>query len=390
MLRPQLIEKVQKFQVRFATPEDRAPIQRFNARLAAGGATYHIPLDERMPGEAFAPESYFVFRRQLLLLEGEEVRGGILLQHHRLSLRGVEQSFCWFQLPLTEGLIDPTYASAAMTILKNALRHQPFAMGLGVGSMQETWAQLLVRTGWGHRPVPFFFYPLHPARVAVELRYLKSKPGLHLAARVAAYSGIASAAGALRGIPRHVRLARADAECIPTPDFDTWADQVYRRAAPQYGVMANRQAATLRVLYPPGDQRYIRLRVRSRAGEELGWIMLVHARMQENKYFGNLHVGTLVNGCCELRHVRSVLLAGFRELAALNVDLVVCNWSHHSWVEATRSIGFFSGPSNFFFFTSPAARKALDPAVPFSDTHLTRGDCDSPSSLMPAPGIVTA
>jgi len=370
--------------IRFARASDRDLIRRFNERLAAGGVTYRMPLDPRLPGEHHAPSGYFVNRRLLLATQNREMRGGVLLQNHRVSIWGQEQPFCWLQLPLSESLVNSDYARTFIPLLHQAAEHQEFAAVLGVGSMQEKLAKILVKSSWDHRPVPLFFYPVNLSAVALKLRYLRSRPALNLGARAAAYSGVASAAGVIRGITRAVQLTRASVTSIRVPDFDTWADEVYQRCAPQYGVLANRDAMTLRVLYPPEDRRYIRLRVLSKAtGKDLGWIMVVHRKMKDDKYFGNLHVGTLVNGCCELRHVESVIAAGFRELIDLGVDLVVCNWSHDTWRAATSALGFLTGPSNFFFFTSPYGTPIVRAAGPLGAMHLTRGDGDTPASLMP-------
>jgi hypothetical protein len=373
-----------KYLVRFAEAGDGEAIQRFNQRLAAGGSTYRMPVNHRLPGEHLAPPGYFVHREQILVMEGDEVRGGVLLQHHRVALRGVEQPFCWLQLPLSEGVVNNTYATALMPMLKNALRQQKFAMGLGVGSYDETWARVMVKTRWRHQTVPFFFYPVNFRRVATELRYIESRKPLKIAARVAAYSGGASLAGLAWAGARRLRVDRSSWKAAVERGFDVWADEVYDRAKGQYGAMANRQSMSLNVLYTPEDRRYVRLRVQSRAtGSEIGWVLVVHKQMQKDKYFGDLHVGTLVNGCAELKDVGAVMAAGFEHLLALGVDLIVCNWSHRVWTATARSQHFLPGPSNFICFVSPEAKPVLEPECPLSECHMTRGDCDTPSSLMP-------
>ena len=140
----------------------------------------------------------------------------------------------------------------------------------------------------------------------------------------------------------------------------------------------------LNVLYPPDDERYTRIRVQNRAtGKDIGWVMVVHKRMHNDKYFGDLHVGTLVNGCASRRDVPAAMAAGFEHLVSRGVDLVVCNWSHKVWGKAARSQNFLPGPSNFIYFVSPEAKPVLEAECPLSECHMTRGDCDTPSSLMP-------
>ena len=112
-------------------------------------------------------------------------------------------------------------------------------------------------------------------------------------------------------------------------------------------------------------------------------MMVVHKEMRDDKYFGNLHVGTLVNGCASPADVPAVIGAGLQHLISLGVDLVVCNWSHRAWADAARAQNFLPGPSNFILFVSPEAKPVLEKDCPLSECHMTRGDCDTPSALMP-------
>jgi hypothetical protein len=373
-----------RYLIRFATPSDREAIQRFNKRLAAGGATYRMPLDGRLDGEKHSAPDYFLFRKQMLVTEGQEVRGGVLLQHHRVAIWGVEQPFCWLQLPVSEGLVNNAYATAVIPLLNNMLRHERIVMGLGVGSYQEKWSQILVRTRWRHQKVPFLFYPRHLKKVLTEVRHLNSKPLLKLAGRAASYSGLGSLVGFTTSIARKLKLDRSDWVARVEPGFDTWADEVYDRAKSRYGALANRQSASLNILYPPDDWRYIRIRVQSKStNKEIGWILTVHKQMRDDQHFGNLHVGTLVNGLAELQDVSRIITAGFDHLADVGVDVIVCNWSHSAWVQASRSQYFLSGPSNFIYFVSPQATPILEEQCPLGECHMTRGDGDIPSSLMP-------
>jgi hypothetical protein len=52
-------------------------------------------------------------------------------------------------------------------------------------------------------------------------------------------------------------------------------------------------------------------------------------------------------------------------------------------VDASRRLGFLSGPSNFFFFVSPAGKPLLEATCPLEQIHLSRGDCDGPGQLLP-------
>ena len=112
-------------------------------------------------------------------------------------------------------------------------------------------------------------------------------------------------------------------------------------------------------------------------------MVVIHRRMSSNPYFGDLHVGTLVDGLGRPENVSLLLDAGRRYLAQQGVDLIVANWSHAAWVNASRRLGFLPGPSNFYFFVSPAGKPLLEPSCPLGMIHLSRGDCDGPGQLLP-------
>jgi hypothetical protein len=345
-----------------------------------------MPANFSLPGEEkYRPAAFPVFRELSLIADEDEMRAGMLLQHNTFYIGGEARPFCWIQLPLSEGLTNPAYSAVFISLMREAMAQYAFLGSLGVGSMQEPWARLLVQLGWQHQFVPFVFYPVHAAKVLSGLRYLHRRPVFRICGRLAGWSGCASALEAALWLRRTLpRLNRSyTVACVPA--FDEWADDVFRKNQLKYGATPRRDASTLNIIFPPEDTRYLRLRVRkSGSQEDLGWILLVNARMQDNKYFGDLHVGTLVTGFCDPLDAPLLVHAGLTELAELGVDLVVANWSHHLWLRACRQLGFLPGPSNYIFFSSPGGKPLLEPACPLGEIHLSRGDCDSPASLMPS------
>jgi hypothetical protein len=167
-------------------------------------------------------------------------------------------------------------------------------------------------------------------------------------------------------------------------EFGAWADVVEVAARPQYGAAVARSAVALNIRFPRLDERYVRLRIRrTKGGEDLGWIVVTNTQMRQNQYFGDLHVGALVDGYGRLEHLPTLIAAGLRELWRRDVDLVVANWSHAAWVTACRKAAFLVGPSNYFFF-APSATPLLSPeGYPLERMHLTRGDGDGPGLLLP-------
>jgi hypothetical protein len=106
--------------------------------------------------------------------------------------------------------------------------------------------------------------------------------------------------------------------------------------------------------------------------------------MEDDKYFGNLRVGTLVDGLCYPEDVQDVMSTGLRYLMEEKVDLCIGNWSHIAWTSASRKLGFLQAPSNFIYFVSPTGtHPLLTEDCPLEQIHLNRGDGDGPIHLVP-------
>ena len=99
--------------------------------------------------------------------------------------------------------------------------------------------------------------------------------------------------------------------------------------------------------------------------------------MENNRHFGNLNVGVLVDAYGPVREAARILAAGVDHMVESEVDLIVCNWSHPGWAAAARQLGFVAWASNYLLFALPAPAAAILPlAGPRPDIHLTRGDSD--------------
>jgi len=165
--------------------------------------------------------------------------------------------------------------------------------------------------------------------------------------------------------------------------FDEWADRIFARSLSDYPVAIRSDATSLNIVYPPDDHRYIRLKVmRKGAKTEAGWIVVARKQMSGNHYFGDLKVGTLVDGFGRSEDAPALVAAGLNHLAGLGVDIIVANFSHSAWVYACRRSGMFSGPSNFQLFVSPKGRPALEESCPLHQIHIARGHSDGMDNLI--------
>jgi hypothetical protein len=156
--------------------------------------------------------------------------------------------------------------------------------------------------------------------------------------------------------------------------FAPWADEVWERSRREYGLLAERDAATLEQLYPASDARFLRVRA---AG---GWAVLLDTQMQDHKQFGDMRVGTIVDCLAPVDAAPAVVRAAASLLEQRGVDLIVSNQLHGAWSRALVTSGFRAGPSNYLLALSPAFAQASGGAAT-EQYHINRGDGDGPIHL---------
>jgi hypothetical protein len=105
-------------------------------------------------------------------------------------------------------------------------------------------------------------------------------------------------------------------------------------------------------------------------------------QMSDNHYFGDLKVGTLVDGFGRSEDVTALVAAGLNHLAGSGVDVIVANFLHAAWVKACRRLGMLNGPSNFQIFVSPRGAPALEESCQLDNIHVARGHSDGMDNLI--------
>jgi len=146
-------------------------------------------------------------------------------------------------------------------------------------------------------------------------------------------------------------------------------------------MIAVRDSASLNRLYPKILPRLKRLRI-VRKGHCLGWASILRTQMQNDRHFGNLCVGTIVDCLSRPDDADLVIASASKFLERSNVDLIVSNQLHQQWQPAFDNAGFLSARSNFVLATSPELTKLLDPVTQnITRTHINRGDGDGPIHL---------
>ena len=100
---------------------------------------------------------------------------------------------------------------------------------------------------------------------------------------------------------------------------------------------------------------------------------MANKQMKNNHHFGDLKVGTLVDGLGRAADAPALVAAGINHLAETGADIIVANFSHAAWVEACRRSGMFAGPDSYYHFVSPGGAPLFEDSCPPREIHMTRG-----------------
>jgi hypothetical protein len=350
------------------TQEMVAAVREFNQRLLNGGA----PADQQFPE---TPNPGWMPGMELFLaVEGSTVRGGYILRRQSFSVGGATLTAAHYRLPLSEGIVNRSYAMLGLRMVRDALSREPRLYALGMGGWDKPLPQMLKRLGWSMWDVPFHFKVVHAGRFLRHIRALRTSPLRRVAFDVAAYTGASWVA--MKTLALFTPLARRLPVCAVdlASGFVPWADEVWERSRADYALVAGRDAATLDQLYLASDARFLRLRA---AG---GWAVLLDTQMTDHKQFGDMRVGTIVDCLAPPECAGAVIRAAAGLLEQRGVDLIVSNQLHNVWRRALTESGFRTGPSNYLLALSPAFTQAGIRAGNLQ-FHFNRGDGDGPIHL---------
>ena len=343
-------------------------VRAFNERLQTrAGSAFRL-------GES--PEESAPLREYLALDKAGEVRGSFGLKRQQFWISGRQLEIGNCQLPLSEGIFDPTYANLGMVLLRHALTLQPRLFCLGMGGRDKRLPRLLTAMRWTLIDIPFRFRVCHATRFMRNIAPLRQTPQRRLLMDAIAASG----AGwlALHALQGRLPITRSvDVEEVN--EFGEWADDLWKRCADDLSLSLIRTSEVLSGLY--AGPRFLRLKI-SQGGVVVGWVVLRDTQMQDHRYFGNLRVATIVDALALPAAIPTVVQEASRIVEKRSVDLIISNQGHELWVRALRDCGFLPGPSNYILAMSPALATLLEPlATHQSRLHINRGDGDGPLDL---------
>lgn len=371
-------------------PEHEPAVAEFNQRLRQAGADENMVF-YRWAGPRWLPRTAEsrIYNEYFVAVDGGIVRGGYALKTQEFSFSdGQIRSISYYHHPLSEGIVNKAHAIVGTLLLRDAMQRAPLLYCLGMGGYDNPLPQMLVRLGWVHCLVPFFFRIVKPSRFLRNMQTLRSSVSRRLLMDLAAYSGAGWAGSKLfqgyRALRAPKRLAGSSArssavECHEVAHFEDGDSTVslqslWEQARKTCSFTAVRDTAALRVLYPPKQTHLTRIVVK-RNGVAIGWAV-VGERRKDTKY-GNMRVGSVVDCFALPGELFLVIRCATQILERQDFDLILSNQSHRAWSDAFKAAGYLSGPSNFIF---AASKKLSELLVPFEDVHprmhFTRADGD--------------
>jgi hypothetical protein len=355
--------------------EHEPAVEAFNRRLQAGGE--EIIFFRQAEHEYLSKiEGSGLYQEQFVAVEDGAVRGGYALKRQSFSFSdGTVRSIGYYHHCLSEGIINQAYARVGSILLMHAMRQEQMLYCLGMGGYDRPLPKMLVRLGWGHCLIPFYLRVLRPYRFLREMEGLQTSSVRRMLMDFGAMSG-AGWVGlkALRTV-EGIRSPRVTPFSVEEFDeFSDWTDPLWEGAKDNYGMVAVRDAANLRVLYPASFVHLTKLKV-SQNSSVVGWAVVGERR--KNPRWGDLRVGTIIDCWAAPGDELAVIRAATANLEESGLDAIVSNQSHHTWCRAVENSGFLKTSSNFVFAASKKLGESLQPfEQEKSRMHLVRGDGD--------------
>jgi len=354
-----------------------AAVREFNQRLTGTGASQDLVFfTKSQPQWLPKAEGSNLYQEFFVALEGSSVRGGYAMKYQDFSFANGETCLIgYYHHPVSEGIVNSSYATVGAMLLKDAMNRSSLLYCLGMGGYDRPLPKMLIRLGWSHFAVPFYFHVVHPSRFLRHIEAARTSLPRKIAMDLAAFSGLGwagiKAAQGLKklGSPQHKEITADRFEA-----FEEWADPLWERAKRHYTMTAVRDCRNLQRLYPASEAHLIRVRVR-RGPQDLGWAVVAERRKGDK--YGDLRVGSIVDCWAEPENAAFVMRAATEVLSDLGMDLIVSNQSHATWAQALEHSGFLSSDSNFIL---AAGKKLSGLLEPFAEqrprVHFTRADGD--------------
>jgi hypothetical protein len=345
---------------------DAAAVRAFNERVMRSGVKIPFLLSESVSGTAALDT------RPWLLMDGRDVRGGVLVTRHRAVVAGVEREVVNLQSPITEAVADKRYGSLSIWLFRELERRFTYVYAVGMGGTDRPMPRLLRAMKWQVGLSAFRFMPLAPGRVAARIDALRARIPRPL--RPVVYAA-GSCAGPLVRSSLRVLGGRSLAEVQPGKDAS--ASVAYSWGGFSKGIRFGivRDAAAASELYVASDGERV-----FRAIECPACVAVVRTRaLPHTSPFRDLTVATVLElmapDATRLMQLSRRLLG---QLSRGSADIAIINTTHADTVAALDSTGWLQGPSNYVVALSPPF---ADAGVTLDASYVTRTDGDGRLNL---------
>jgi hypothetical protein len=376
--------------------EHETAVQDFNRRLQSSSGDPNLVFSQSATPRWLPPANGNpVWNEFYVAIDGSSAekpraRGAYALKQEQIFVRGkgAHRIACYHH-PVSEGVVDRSFASVGMLLARDALARQPLLYALGMGGIDRPIAKMLKALGFSLTPIPFYFRVVNAAKFLREMQALRDKPWRATLMNVAAATGTGwltiKSMQAIASVRGRSTKSATDFIVEEIGEFSGWADELWNQAKETASFATVRDANTLRLLYPPNltsniaSTRCLRISRKSPARSSakcsaIGWAV-VGVRRKDPK-FGAMRVGSIVDCWAMPENAASVVRAATEVLEKDGVDLIVSNQSHHVWGSALEKAGFLKGPSTFIFAASKKLTELLQPSENPASFHITRADGD--------------
>ena len=172
-------------------PEHEAAVAEFNRRLRQAGEDENMAFySSAQPRWLARTTKSSIYNEFFIAVDGGVVRGGYALKTQEFFFPdGQIRSIGYYHHPLSEGIVNKAHAMVGMLLLRDAMQRAPLLYCLGMDGYDHPLPQMLVRLGWAHCLVPFFFRVVNPSRFLRNMEALRSSPSRKFLLDLAAYSG---------------------------------------------------------------------------------------------------------------------------------------------------------------------------------------------------------
>jgi hypothetical protein len=364
------------------TSELVSSVKEFNFRLERAGCFRKFCVD---PDSKWLPnkEDRELYEEFILAVdERSNVRGAYVFKHQIFYIKGGSRPICNIRNPISEGVVNKKYSLIAFQLINDALKKQPFIMGLGMGGYSQPLPKMFKKMGWALEEVPFLFRVVRPQEFLKNISYLRKNLARIIFVEILRVTGLGSLG--IKSVQKFLLKKKNEPgpiRCELVIAFDKSADELWEKCHREYCLIALRDSETLNILYPESEKKFFKLKIISEKGV-IGWAVVLATKMNGHKQFGNMKVGSIIDCMASYDNSYFVIESATRFLENQRVDIIVSNQASDNWCESLKENGFIKGPSNFLVTLS---KNAIELLSPFEENkgrmHLNRGDGDGPINL---------